>query len=453
MNEIAEQINDTLGELQFHIIKMEPNEMIELFNSSQILLSYVMSQNVEAKKEVYRMLSKYSCMISRDNIRFLKNMLSSLNLNFILLDQIERIQNGGEPTDEDDDEKIDEEEDSKDSDNEIVMAKEGVIEVLDAPLPNQIIERPLSKKPIVKAVKKPLGSSNPNPIGGLISLVNALGENGFTPEQSMQLLLNQQQLMIEQEKTEAATQRAISAKARASAERAKSLASREETKATRAIAELSASEERFSKYVTIGSGFVSMGFSGSLVYFMNDVIKRAAEAIVNLTIGNAGSIAGTIELTARNAPAYITNLIRSTASAVISTGYVPEMITTGLRTAEKGINVATKTITGRAATEYVEKPLTTEVFDKFRYDILQSADLAIAFSMILIFVIVFIMFFILFVFIFKFSETTEFFYLGWKGRKRGGKITGKGRVTRKNIRKKMSRNKKMSKRRHTKRRH
>jgi hypothetical protein len=445
---IDEQINDTLGELQFHIVEMEPNEMIELFNSSQILLSYIMSQNAEVKKEVYRMLSKYSCMVSRDNIRFLKNMLSTLNLNFILLDEIESIQNGGAPSDSDDDEKIDEEEDNKDSDNEIVMAKEGVVEVIDAPPQSQIIERSLPKKPLVKGSKKPLGATNPNPIGGLISLVNALGENGFTPEQSMQLLINQQQFMIEQEKTEAATQRAISAKARASAERAKSLASREETKASKVIAELTASEERFSKYITIGSGFSAMGFSGFLVYFLNDIIKRAAEAIVNLTIGNAGSIAGTIELTARNAPAYITNLIRSTASAVIKTGYVPEMITSGLRSAEKGINVASKTITGRAATEYVETSITTEVFDKFRYDILQSTDLAIAFSMILIFVSVFIMLFILFVFIFKFSETTEFFYLGWKGRKRGGKL----RRTRKNVRGKMSRNKKMNKKRHTKRR-
>lgn len=437
MNNIDEQINDNLGELQFHILEMEPNDMIELFNSSQILLSYIMSQNIEVKKEIYKMLSKYSCMISRDNIRFLKNMLSMLNINFILLDQIEIIQNGGVPSDDEEEE-------------EIEMAKPGVIEDLD--MPNQMVvsepaEQTSTIKRSIKTMKKHNLSKNPNPIGGIVSLVNALGENGFTPEQAMALISNQQQLMIEQQKTEAATQRAISAKAKASAERAKSLAAREATKATRAIAELTASEERFSKYVTIGSGFSALGFSGFLVYFLNDIIKRAAEAIVNLTIGNAGSIAGTIELTARNAPAYITNLIRSTASAVISTGYVPEMITTGLRTAEKGINVASKTLTGRAATEYVDKSLTTEVIDKFKYDILQSTDLAVAFSMILVFTMVFIMLFILFVFIFKFSETTEFFYLGWKGRKRGGK-----KRTRKNIRRKMSKNKKVKRRRITRKR-
>lgn len=430
MNNIDEQINDNLGELQFHIIEMEPNDMIQLFNSSQILLSYIMSQNADAKREVYKMLSKYSCMISRDNIRFLKNMLSSIDMHFILLDEIENIQNGGEPSDEEEEE-------------EIEMAKPGVVEEIDAQ--NQlVVPEPTKdlKKPI-KITKKTIVSANPNPVGGIVSLVNALGENGFTPEQAMQLISNQQQLMIEQQKTEAATQRAISAKAKASAERAKSLASREQTKANRAIAELTASEERFSKYITIGSGFSALGFSGFLVYFLNDIIKRAAEAIVNLTIGNAGSIAGTIELTARNAPAYITNLIRSTASAVISTGYVPEMITTGLRSAEKGINIASKTLTGRATTEYVEKSVTTEVIEKFKYDILQSTDLAVAFSMILVFTMVFIMLFILFVFIFKFSETTEFFYLGWKGRKRGGK-----RRTRKNLRKK-SKSKRANKKRIT----
>lgn len=439
MNNIDEQINDNLGELQFHIIEMEPNEIMELFNSSQILLSYIMSQNVGVKREVYKLLTKYACMISRDNILFMKNMLKTMDLRFILLDEIENIQNGGSPSD-----------DEEEEEEEIIMAKPGVVEDIDAQnqivVSEPVVPRQELKKP-VKFTKKPLGSSNPNPVGGIISLVNALGENGFTPEQAMQLISNQQQLLIEQQKTEAATQRAISAKAKASAERAKSLASREQTKASRAIAELTASEERFSKYVTIGSGFSALGFSGFLVYFLNDIIKRAAEAIVNLTIGNAGTLAGTIELTARNAPAYITNLIRSTASAVISTGYVPEMITTGLRSAEKGINVASKTLTGRAATEYVDKSLTTEVIEKFKYDILQSTDLAVAFSMILVFIMVFIMLFILFVFIFKFSETTEFFYLGWKGRKRGGK-----RYTRKNIRRKMSKGKKAKRRRITRKR-
>jgi len=319
----ADIINTSLSKLQLDLFGLEPNELIDTINYSQMLLAYIMSKNKEASMYINKTLNKNACVLQNQDIKDLKSILEEANVNSMLINKIDFMQKGGA------------------NETDVVT-----------------IESPSIKAQSVTAVS----TVNSDPLGSITDFTKAAFECGLSHDQLFSLL-----------------DKALDIKKKEQDMREREIGLQSQLLTVKEM-EINAStiNSRFSNtFLTVGA-ISSMGISGSLVYYLKTAISSASNGIVNTTGNVVGGLAGTTELTVRNVVPYLLNVSKIVAKSAIESGYVPDSVTAVLKTG--------KSVVGDGYFKYATQSVSGDIAEKFATSIATNVDNAIIFSSLLLFI-------------------------------------------------------------------
>lgn len=318
-----EQLYSSLGDLQIQLLNLRPEELISTFNACNDMLLMITKQNAEADSYIKKTLGKNACILNVDDLTDLKGMLTNVGATQTLIDSIILpIQSGGVGE-------------------------------------NQVATIPSNPSAVVPSSSM---QSSPDPIGNMTNILLSGAQAGM-PQEELVKIMNRM-LDIENKKLDIKS---------------------EELSVKKYELTISSLNERFANSFFATSTVGSLGVSGALLYYLKSVVSATANGIVNKAGTVASTVVGSGELAVRNVLPFLLGTAKSFAKTAISTGYVPDVITSTLKTSKDYIapnmfDYVTESVSG-AATQNLAASIATNTDNAILF---ASLFLYIAMSCVLI---------------------------------------------------------------------
>jgi len=270
------------------------------------------------------------------------------------------------------------------------------------------------------STSSPSMQSSPDPIGNMTNILLSGAQAGMSQEELVKIM--NRMLDIENKKLDIKS---------------------EELSVKKYELTITSLNERFANTFFATSTVGSLGVSGALLYYLKSVVSATANGIVNKAGTVASTVVGSGELAVRNVLPLLLGTAKSLAKTAISTGYVPDVVTSTLKTSKDYI--------APNMFDYVTESMSGAATQNLAASIATNTDNAILFASLFLYIAMSCVLILFFTLILKLwtTGTLEVYGLSFgvrfaaRGEKRGGKYNKTKR--RKHNNKKTRRQKKQTK--------